>query len=156
MGISRAAPLDGARPARHPGPMARPPIFDAVTSPDLPAPLANYAHAVLAPPGARLLVTSGQLAMRPDGTIPEGAEAQAHQCFHQIAAILAAAGAGPANVLRLNAYVTAREHMPAYMTARDAFLGGLTPPPASTLVIVGGFTRAEFLVEVEATAAIGA
>ncbi len=131
--------------------MTRSPVYDALSPEGLPAPLANYSHAVLAPPGARLLLTSGQLAVLPDGTIPEGAEAQARQCFAQIAAILAAAGAGPEHVLRLNAYVTAREHMAGYMTARDAFLGGLMPPPASTLVIVGGFTRPEFLVEVEAT-----
>ncbi len=136
--------------------MTRSPLYDALAPEGLPAPLANYSHAVLAPKGARLLFTSGQLAMLPDGTIPKGAEAQAHQCFAQLKAILAAAGAGPANVLRLNAYVTAREHMPAYMTARDAFLGRLTPPPASTLVIVGGFTRAEFLVEVEGVATVDA
>ena len=45
----------------------------------------------------------------------------------------------------------AREHMPAYMAVRDRCVGD--PPPASTLVIVGGFTRPEFKVEVEATAA---
>lgn len=135
-------------------PAPRSPAYDALAPEGLPAPLANYSHAVVAPPGARLLVTSGQLAMLPDGTIPEGAEAQARRCFAQIGAILAAAGAGSEHVLRLNAYVTAREHMPAYMTARDAFLGGLSPPPASTLVIVVGFTRAEFLVEVEAMAGL--
>ena len=130
------------------------PRFDALAPPGLPAPLANYSHGVLAPPGARLLLTSGQLAVLPGGTVPEGAEAQARQCFAQIAAILESAGAGPADVLRLNAYVTDRAHMAGYMTARDAFLGGQSPPPASTLVIVGGFTREEFVVEVEVMAQI--
>jgi enamine deaminase RidA (YjgF/YER057c/UK114 family) len=37
------------------------------------------------------------------------------------------------------------------MLVRDRFVP--EPPPASTLVIVAGFTRPEFLVEVEATAA---
>ena len=39
---------------------------------------------------------------------------------------------------------------------RDAWLDGVEPRPASTLMIVGGFTRPEFVVEVEATAWISA
>ncbi len=37
------------------------------------------------------------------------------------------------------------------MAVRDRFV--LSPPPASTLMIVSGFTRPEFKVEVEAIAA---
>ncbi len=43
--------------------------------------------------------------------------------------------------------------MAGYMAARDAWLTGTARLPASTLVIVAGFTRPEFLVEVEVTAA---
>jgi enamine deaminase RidA (YjgF/YER057c/UK114 family) len=43
--------------------------------------------------------------------------------------------------------------MPAYMAARDRWLAGVTRLPASTLVIVSGFTRPEFKVEVEVVAA---
>ena len=50
-----------------------------------------------------------------DGTVPEGAEAQARLCFANCAAILAEAGMGPADVIRINAFVTAREHMAGYM-----------------------------------------
>jgi enamine deaminase RidA (YjgF/YER057c/UK114 family) len=53
--------------------------------------------------------------------------------------------------VRLNAYVTSRENMKKYMDVRDRFV--TDPLPASTLVIVSGFTRPEFLVEVEAIAA---
>ncbi len=119
----------------------------------VPAPFANYSHGIEAPPGARLVVTSGQLGANPDGTAPESALEQARLCFRQIGAILAAAEMGPEDVIRLNAFVTDRAHMPAYMSARDEWLAGRTPPPASTLVIVSGFTRPEFMVEVEATAA---
>ena len=59
----------------------------------------------------------------------------------------------PADAIRINAFVTAREHMQGYMDARDAWLAGVTRLPASTLVIVSGFTRPEFLVEVEVLAA---
>ena len=116
-------------------------------------PFAAYAHGVEVPGGARLVVTSGQLALAADGTVPDGAEAQARLCFANCAAILAEAGMGPGDVIRINAFVTGREHMAGYMAARDGWLAGVTRLPASTLVIVAGFTRAEFVVEVEVTAA---
>jgi len=37
---------------------------------------------------------------------------------------------GPRDVVRLNAFVTGREHLKAYMAARDRFVA--SPPPAST------------------------
>jgi enamine deaminase RidA (YjgF/YER057c/UK114 family) len=119
----------------------------------LPPPFARYAHGVEVPAGARLVVTSGQLGIAADGTVPADAGAQAALCFAHCAAILAEAGMGPADVIRINAFVTDRAYMPAYMAARDAWLAGVSRLPASTLVIVSGFTRPEFLVEVEVTAA---
>jgi enamine deaminase RidA (YjgF/YER057c/UK114 family) len=41
--------------------------------------------------------------------------------------------------------------MSPYMAVRDRYV--TLPPPASTLMIVSGFTRPEFKVEVEAIAA---
>lgn len=116
------------------------------------APFAKYSHGIVVNP-TRLVATSGQLGVAPDGTVPPDARAQADLCFANIHAILAEAGLGPASIVRLNAYVTDRVHMRAYMDARDAFLEGLETLPASTLMIVSGFTRPEFLVEVEALAA---
>lgn len=123
------------------------------TPPSIRRPFANYPHAVEVPAGMRLLVLSGQLGIGPDESVPEGAEAQARRCFANIAAILAEAGGCPADIVRLNAYVTGREHLAGYMAARDAFVGD--PAPASTLMIVTGFSRPEFVVEVEALAALG-
>jgi enamine deaminase RidA (YjgF/YER057c/UK114 family) len=97
--------------------------------------------------------TSGQLGLAADGTVPEDAGAQADICFASIDAILRAAGAGRADVVRINAFVTDRAHMPAYMAARDRWLAGVARLPASTLVIVAGFTRPEFKVEIEVVAA---
>ncbi len=124
-------------------------LFPAV----IRAPFAAYAHGVEVPPGARLVVTSGQLAARPDDSVPEGALEQARLCLANCAAILAEAGMGPPDVIRINAFVTDRAHMKGYMQARDEWLRGVARLPASTLVIVAGFTRPDFLVEVEVTAA---
>lgn len=124
-----------------------------LTPSTIAAPFARYAHGVEVPAGHQLVVTSGQLPLAADGTVPEGAEAQAHLCFANCAAILADAGMGAADVIRINAYVTDRAHMAGYMAARDAWLAEVSRLPASTLVIVSGFTRPEFFVEVEVTAA---
>ena len=116
-------------------------------------PFAGYSHGVEVPAGARFVMTSGQLGAAADDSVADTARAQADQCFANCAAILAEAGMGPGDVVRINAFVTDRIHMPGYMAARDAWLEGTGQKPASTLVIVTGFTRAEFLVEVEVTAA---
>jgi enamine deaminase RidA (YjgF/YER057c/UK114 family) len=95
--------------------------------------------------------TSGQLGIRADQTVPSDCETQADLCFANIAAILAEDSMTLANIIRLNAYVTDRQHMQGYMRSRDRQFPGT--PPASTLMIVTGFAKPEFLVEIEAVAA---
>lgn len=116
-------------------------------------PFARYAHGVEVPAGWRLVATSGQLPLAGDGTVPSDTRDQAALCFANCAAILAEAGMGPNDVIRINAFVTGRDHMAGYMAARDEWLAEVSNLPASTLVIVSGFTRPEFFVEIEVTAA---
>jgi enamine deaminase RidA (YjgF/YER057c/UK114 family) len=115
------------------------------------APFARYSHAVAVPAAARWLLCSGQLGISTDDQIPDSTEAQAVLCFDAIGACLAEAGMSFADIVRINAYVTDRAHMAPYMAVRDRYVA--QPPPASTLMIVSGFTRPEFTVEVEAIAA---
>lgn len=117
----------------------------------LAPPFSNYSHAIEVPAGSRLLVCSGQLGMRADGSIPQDTAEQAEICFDNIRIILAEAGMDLSNVVRINAYVTGREHMAPYMDVRNALFPA--PYPASTLMIVSGFTRPEFTVEIEVMAA---
>lgn len=119
--------------------------------PSVRRPFGNYNHGLLVPPNAKLLVTSGQLGIALDDTIPPDVESQAELCFGAIKAILAEAEMSFADVIRISGFVTKREDFPPYMAVRDRYT--LDPKPASTLIIVGGFTRPEFLVEVEVTAA---
>ena len=115
------------------------------------APFARYSHAVEVPAGARWLLCSGQLGISPHDELPADCEAQAVLCFEAIGACLIEAGMAFADIVRINAYVTDRAHMAPYMAVRDRYVA--LPPPASTLMIVSGFTRPEFLVEIEAIAA---
>ena len=115
------------------------------------SPFARYSHAIEVAAASRLVFVSGQLGVNPDDTVPRTVEEQAERCFQNIAAILAEAALGLADIVRIDAFVTAREHMKGYMSVRDRLVGD--PPPASTLMIVSGFTRPEFLVEIEVVAA---
>jgi 2-iminobutanoate/2-iminopropanoate deaminase len=114
-------------------------------------PFAKYAHGVEVDPGAAYVFCAGQLGVGRDGVVPEGVEAQARLCFRAIIAILGEAGMTMADVVRINAYVSAAEYLSGYMKVRDEFVGN--PPPASTLMVVQAFSRPEFKVEIEAIAA---
>lgn len=115
------------------------------------APFACYSHAVEVPAHARWLVCSGQLGISANDQIPESAEAQAVLCFEAIKACLAEADMSFGDMVRINGYITDRAYMAPYMAVRDRYAA--LPPPASTVIIVSGFTRAEFKVEVEIIAA---
>lgn len=125
----------------------------AVSPTKVHPPFAKYAPAVSVERGARWIYVSGQLGIRPDGTVADGAEAQAAQCLANVAGVLKAANSSLRDVVRVNAYVTDRAHLAPYMKARDATFGSVKCVPASTLMIVSGFARPEFVVEVEAVAA---
>lgn len=116
-------------------------------------PFGAYSHGTVIEGGMRLLRTSGQLGIRPDDSIPEGAYDQAVICFEAIRSILAEGGMTVSDVAHITAYVTDREFMKDYMRARDEFVGQAERLPSSTLLIVSGFTRPEFKVEVEVLAA---
>ena len=73
-------------------------------------PFARYSHGVEVPAGKRLIVCSGQLGVGPNDSIPEDAGAQAELCFSNIAAVLAEAGLGLEDIVRINAFVTDRAH----------------------------------------------
>ena len=114
-------------------------------------PFANYAHGVEIAAGSRIVFCSGQLGIGADGVIPDDVESQARLCFRAIAAILSEASMSLADLVRLNAYVSSAQYLGGYMKVRDEFVS--SPPPASTLMIVQGFARPEFKVEIEAVAA---
>lgn len=126
-------------------------MIKSLTPDNMAPPFARYAHGI-ADDRSGLVLTSGQLALDIDGTIPESAEQQAGLIFANIDKILHEAGASKANVLKLNAFVTDRSHMAGYMAARDVWLADIPHLPASTLMIVSGFTKPEFVVEIEAIA----
>lgn len=121
-----------------------------INPPTIRAPFASYSHAVLVGEPKRMLFASGQLGVGLDDIIPEDAEAQAVICFENIRAILAEAEMDFSHVVRFSAFVTDRAYFPVYGAVRSRYVSGNAY--SSTLLIVPGFTRPEFKVEVEVTA----
>lgn len=122
-----------------------------IVSKTISPPLANYSHAVEVPPSARWLYLAGQVGIAPDGSVPTSCAEQAEACFANILAILAEAGMGPDDLVRLNTYLTDPADRAAFGPVRDRHVA--SPPPASTLVIVRALARPEFKIEIEAIAA---
>lgn len=115
-------------------------------------PAAIYSHSVQVPPNARWLYTAGQVGVRPDGSIPEGFEAQHDQIWQNTLAILADAGMGPEDIVRLNVYSTDPGGLKYVRAHREKYLkpGHV---PASTWVVVAGLANPQWVVEMETIAA---
>lgn len=114
-------------------------------------PFASYSPGIEIVSRSRLVFCSGQLGIAADATVPADCSGQARLCFDNIQAILAEAGMGFEHIVKLSAFVIGREHLKPYMEVRNELFA--EPYPASTLMIVSGFARPEFVVEVEAVAA---
>lgn len=119
----------------------------------LPKPASHYSHCALVTGATRRLEVSGQLGLRPDGTLPEGLAAQLDQALANVDAALSAAGMARANLLKLSVYLTQNtpEAVAIYRARRDAWVGDAVPP-AATLLIVAGLAAPAFLCEVDAVA----
>jgi len=116
------------------------------------APAGKYSHGVEAPAGARFLYVSGQVGAKPDGSTAPSDAAQCEQAWANVKNVLAGAGMGVDDIVKLNAYVTRADLIPVYRTARDRAVGNAAPP-ASTLVVVAALANPAWVVEIECVAA---
>ncbi len=126
-------------------------MFQALNSTAIHPPFSAYSHGAAIDGPARIVFCSGQLGIAADGTIPPDCAGQSKLCFENIRSVLKEAGMDLGNIVRINTYVTGREHLAEYMAVRNALFSD--PLPASTLMVVPGFARPESVVEVEAVAA---
>ena len=112
----------------------------------------SYVHAMRA--GDTLWI-AGQVSRGPDGAIvaADDATAQARQCYANLRAVLAEAGADLSRVVKVTTYLVDRSDAPAVTAVRLAEFGALRPP--HTGLIVAGLGVPEIRVEVEAVAWLG-
>lgn len=121
--------------------------------PDGMPPVNGYSHAVAF--SGRMIAVSGQVPLDGQGRLVGENDplAQARQVFANLAAALAAAGAGMEQVVRLTVYLTDLADLDAFRRARDEHVC-VDRPPASSLVQVSGLVNPAFRVEIDALAAI--
>lgn len=115
-------------------------------------PIGAYTQAIELAAGTRVLHISGQVAVDPAGQVPAGIAAQTDVVFANIEAILKAAGMGLADIVKLNTYLVEPDDMPGFAAARGRWMGDMRP--CSTLVFVKALVRPEYIVEIEAIAAV--
>jgi enamine deaminase RidA (YjgF/YER057c/UK114 family) len=77
------------------------------------APFGRYSHAVEVPEGSGLLYISGEVGVLPDGTVPEGVEAQAEACWRNIIVILADTGMEVGDLVKITTYLVRPEDVAA-------------------------------------------
>ena len=116
----------------------------------------GFSHAAIQT-GSRTLHLAGQVSWDKDGNLvgPGDLAAQTRQALANLKAVLEAAGATPADVVRLRTYVVdhSPEKLGPVLGEVAAFFGDATPAP-NTFIGVACLALPDFLVEIEATAAL--
>ena len=120
------------------------------------APGNGYSHVVVTSPG-KLVFIAGQVARDRQGNLvgKDDLHSQAVQVFENLKAALASAGATFNDVVKINWYV--KNYKPEVLgtlrEVRSQYVNK-TNPPASTLIGVASRAQEDYLIEVEAVAAI--
>ena len=102
--------------------------------------------------GDRVLI-AGTAPVEPDGGCAPDAAGQARRCFAIIAAALAEAGAGLADVVRTRMFLLDRADGAAVGAVHGELFGQVRP--VATMVVVSGLLDPRWLVEIEAEALVG-
>ena len=105
---------------------------------------------MLAPAAGQWLHVSGQIGVRPDGTLGAGFSEQARLAWENLMAVLAAARMDESHLIKLTTYLTDAADLKDLNPVRSGFLKEARP--ASTLIIVKALARPEWLFEVDAVA----
>lgn len=117
---------------------------------DIHQPVGSYSHQIEIKGNERLLVISGQVGMREDGTVPEDPLEQIEVAFENILRNLRAAGMDVNDLIKITYYLvgdidTAKR--------RELILSKLQGhKPCSTLLYVAGLASPTYRVEIEAWA----
>ena len=132
--------------------------FEIINPPQL-GPPSGWSNGILAKGGGRLLFVAGQPGWDAAAAgAPAGFAEQFGRAIDRVLAVVAAAGGAPADVARLTVYVT---DLAAYRAARGA-LGEVWRArfgryyPAMALLEVRGLVDQGAVIEIEATAVLGA
>jgi enamine deaminase RidA (YjgF/YER057c/UK114 family) len=115
----------------------------------------GYSHVAEVPAGYVMVFIAGQVALDSTGALvgPGDFAAQTRQVFENLRRALAASGATFADVVKMTTFVTDASKTPVLREIRANYLDMNAPPP-NTLVEVRRLARDEWLIEIEAIAAV--
>jgi 2-iminobutanoate/2-iminopropanoate deaminase len=116
-------------------------------------PRPRYSQGILAD-GGKLLFIAGQTASDKDGNVvgKGDIEAQAHQVFKNIRAVLEEAGGSLDNLVMTTTYITDRKNREGYNRVRQQYYKNNSP--TSTLVIITGLAHPDYLIEINGVAVL--
>jgi 2-iminobutanoate/2-iminopropanoate deaminase len=116
-------------------------------------PRPRYSQGILAD-GGKLLFIAGQTASDKDGNVvgKGDIEAQAHQVFKNIRAVLEEAGGSLDNLAMTTTYITDRKYREGYNRVRQQYYKNNSP--TSTLVIITGLAHPDYLIEINGIAVL--
>jgi enamine deaminase RidA (YjgF/YER057c/UK114 family) len=125
----------------------------------LSATVGLYSHAVPVPADSRLLFVSGQLSVDANGEpLAVGDfEGQLRVVFGNLVAVVRHAGGSPESIIKMTTYLVDADHVSDFYEARARLFTELFPSatyPGNTLLVVNRLVKPEFLLEIEAVAAI--
>lgn len=116
-----------------------------------PAPVPGFSQAVAVDTPARWIFVSGVTARTPEGAISgDDLASQTRQVYENLEAILAEAGAGLDDIVRIVTYLRDMDDYESMRKVRHSFLPD--DAPASTTIEVARLFDRRLLIEVEATA----
>jgi 2-iminobutanoate/2-iminopropanoate deaminase len=117
-------------------------------------PFAGYSHVVIAEAAQKLVFCAGQVPADPDGKVlpPDDFEAQTKMVMQNLTRALAAGGAKLSDVTKVTIYICNPLDVPKARGILDNYFGG--NPPGSTLCVLRGLANPNFLLEIEAIAAV--
>jgi enamine deaminase RidA (YjgF/YER057c/UK114 family) len=106
----------------------------------------------------RIIFISGQTSLDQRGELvgKNDFAAQAAQVFRNLDVALESVDCTAGNLVKLTVFLRDMENLSAYREARNRFFATTTPPaaPAVTLVEVSRLYGADFMIEIEAMAAV--
>lgn len=106
----------------------------------------------------RIIFIAGQTALDRDGQLvgKNDFAMQAEQVFKNLGVALRTVGCSASNLVKLTVFLRDMDHLQSYREARNRFFATVTPPaaPAITLIEVSRLYGADFLIEIEAIAAV--
>lgn len=117
-------------------------------------PFSNYSHVVTAEGAQKLVFCAGQVASDVDGNVlpPDDFDAQAKMVMQNLTEALAAGGAKLSDVTKVTIYICNPHDVAKARGILQTYFEG--NPPGSTLCILRGLANPNFLLEIEAIAAV--